>query len=1248
MLKRSVLLCCLLVLLCSVAAPVQAEDSGTCGKNVTWTLDDEGTLTISGEGEIEDYLTTHKAPYPWNSARSTICSLVVEEGITKIASSAFYDCDSLVSVQLPDSLREIARRAFGDCDGLVRIEIPDTVTRIGISAFSGCDALVEVSLPASLTEISANTFNTCLKLQRVHIPDGVTKIDYGAFVACNKLRFVQIPDSVRIIGEDAFGICASLKDIYIPAGVESIGEGAFRDCSSLTAIQVSPDNTYYSSDDQGVLFTKDKSELIQYPANTGRGVYTVPDTVVTIRENAFQCSRYLTRVTISSGVKNIGDTILDQCHQLTQIQVDEENPYFADGGQGILFDKNLTTLLQYPAGRKDTEYPIPAGVTRIAEKAFHYNGAIQKVTIPDSVTAVGDSAFAVCRQLKYVEIHGMHMDFGKSVFEGTNANLAIYAKRGGDAQTYASMEKYSFYAMDTLSPCGDSVFWRLDEDGTLTISGTGEMQNYSTAGQTAAPWYSKRIHIKHLVIEEGIVSVGKYAFCECTELASVQLPSSLKKIEIGAFRMCSALKDIQIPGSVTEIGVQAFKACLKLEEIRIPPSVTVINQDTFGNCLDLKNVYLSEGLESIGEGAFAWCKSLKSIQFPQSLRTIGRSAFSNSVLEEILIPAGVEDIHSDVFSQCVNLRAINVADDNAVYSSDDRGVLFNKDKTELIRYPRGNKSEEYIIPDTVRVIAAGSFDSCNWLSRITIPPSVEIIGKGAFITYGSLRTIKVDKRNPYFSDGGKGILFNKDGTILIQVPHSYTTGEYTVPDGVQVIGESAFKGLFVKTLIIPASVHTIRNCAFENTSKLTEVKIYGQNVSLGTELFRANTKKPTIFGYAGSTAEEYADSDGCKFTVLDPPVVVTPVEPDEVRWELDDKGVLTISGKGSTPHWSDPAEVPWNDRRGEILRVVIEDGVAEISNYAFYQCTALQEIMIGASFKSLGKWSLWDCRALTAIRVSEGNPSYAADKFGVLFNTKKTVLIYYPRGAASVSYTVPDGVTEIGENAFDNCVYLETVSLPETVSVIGDSAFYHCTALKTMALPANLTEIGKYAFAGCGALTEIRIPASVEKIGKLAFHHCDALTAIHVDEKNKRYVSDSEGVLFTADKSTLIRYPAGNRREKYSIPEEVVRVEESAFDGCRAKEIYIPASMKQIAAHAFCFSSNLEQIQFPASVTDIGNHAFRYCRALTRAQVSGMEVMFGDDVFAVSVRDFILCGHSPSTAEEYARFYGLRFRRPIP
>lgn len=1231
-----------------MGVPVHAENSGACGKNVTWTLDDAGTLTISGEGEMEDHPAAYKTPYPWYSLRDAICSLVIEEGITKIPSSAFYDCDNLVSVQLPDSLREIARRAFGDCDALVQVDIPDTVTRIGVSAFSGCDALTEVSLPASLTEISANTFNNCLKLRTIRIPNGVTKIDYGAFVACNKLQSVQIPDSVRFIGESAFGLCDSLKEVYIPADVEEIGEGAFRDCSTLTAIRVSPDNAHYASDDQGVLFTKNKSELIRYPGGNTRGVYTVPDTVTTIWDNAFQSCRYLSRVTISSGVKNIGSTVFDQCHRLTQIQVDEENPYFADGGQGILFDKNLTTVLQYPTGRKETEYTVPAGVSRIAEKAFHYNGSIQKVIIPDSVTAIGDSAFAVCRQLKYVEIHGMHMDFGKSVFEGTNANLAIYAKRGSDAQTYASMEKYSFYAMDTLSPCGDSAFWRLDEDGTLTISGTGEMQDYSTAGKTAAPWYSKRRYIKSLVIEEGIVSVGKYAFCDCTLLSGVQLPSTLKTIELGAFQMCSALTNIQIPDSVTEIGVKAFSSCMKLEEIRIPSSVAVINQGTFSNCSKLKNVYLSEGIESIGESAFSGCKSLKTIQLPQSVRTIGRSAFENSVLEEINISAGVENIYSGLFDNCIQLRVINVAHDNAVYSSDDHGVLFNKDKTELIRYPRGNKSEEYIIPDTVKVIAPGSFDSCNWLSRITIPPSVEIIGKGAFITYGSLRTIKVDKRNPYFSDGGEGILFNKDGTILIQVPHNYTTGEYTVPDGVQVIGENALQGLFINTLIIPASVHTIRNCAFEQTSNLTEVKIYGQNVSLGTELFRTNTKKPTIFGYAGSTTEEYAISEGYEFVALEPPAVVTPVEPDEVRWELDDKGVLTISGKGSTPHWRDPEEVPWNDRRGEILRVVIEDGVTEISNYAFYQCTALREIMIGASLKSFGKWSLWECRSLTAIRVSEGNPSYAADEYGVLFNAKKTVLVHYPLGAASVSYTVPDSVTEIGKSAFNNCIYLETVSLPETVSVIGDSAFYHCIALKTMVLPANLTKIGKYAFAGCGALTEIRIPASVEKIGKLAFHYCDALTAIHVDEKNKRYASDSEGVLFTADKSTLIRYPAGNGREKYSIPEEVVRVEESAFDGCRAKEVHIPSSLKQIAARAFCFSDNLEQIQLPASITDIGNHAFRYCRALKRAQVSGMEVMFGNDVFAVSVRDFILCGHSSSTAEEYARFYGLRFRRQAP
>ena len=217
----------LIALLMGLSA--NAEESGTCGPNLTWHLTDNGVLTITGKGKMYDYSIVNKAPW----SKSDIKRIIIGDDVTTIGEDAFRDCSALTSVTIPNSVTTIGVYAFFNCRELTSVTIPNSVTEIGGGAFSDCSSLTSVTIPNSVTEIGGYTFSGCSSLTSVTIPNGVTRIGDNAFFNCSSLTSVTIPNSVTKIGEYAFSICSALTSVTIPNSVTKIGDSAFLGCRSL-------------------------------------------------------------------------------------------------------------------------------------------------------------------------------------------------------------------------------------------------------------------------------------------------------------------------------------------------------------------------------------------------------------------------------------------------------------------------------------------------------------------------------------------------------------------------------------------------------------------------------------------------------------------------------------------------------------------------------------------------------------------------------------------------------------------------------------------------------------------------------------------------------------------------------------------------------------------------------------------------------------------------------------------------------
>ena len=319
------------------------QQNATADKYFTFTLLDDGTYSIKSK-DIADM-----------PANVVIPASYKRKAVTTIGDSAFRECQSLVSIEIPDSVTNIGDSAFRDCQSLVSVEIPDGVTNIGDSAFSGCKNLTSVVIPNGITNIANYTFNTCPSLVSIEIPDGVTAIGDYAFFNCYKLTNVVIPDSVTTIGAKVFGHCSNLTSVEIPDGVTSIGFFAFESCNKLQynvkenlkylgneenpylyLVGVTSKGITSASIDQNCRFVGDYafSECVSLIS------VVIPDGVEVIGCSAFYCCRSMTSVVIPNSAIFIGDMAFYGCSSLTSIKYHGTQTKWGEMNKGYEWDYN--------------------------------------------------------------------------------------------------------------------------------------------------------------------------------------------------------------------------------------------------------------------------------------------------------------------------------------------------------------------------------------------------------------------------------------------------------------------------------------------------------------------------------------------------------------------------------------------------------------------------------------------------------------------------------------------------------------------------------------------------------------------------------------------------------------------------------------------------------------------------------------------------------------------------------------------
>ena len=782
---------------------------------LSWSIED-GVLTVSGEGWMQDFDTASASP--WYSQRDSITKIVVSEGLTHIGDRAFYQCSNVTEVEIASSVKSIGMWAFFSNSSLNEIVIPEFVEDLGSSSFRACSSLEKIIFEGNAPSLGTNVFLDTSGNLVIHFYENTICLDGDAWSGLtisveHKYGGVEITKEPSCIedGEQqaACLICGEMVIENIPALGHDYIDGYCTRCG-----------------DREILQSGSCGTSVKYI------IYGDGEMVISGNGNTYSWSNYkrvpwyslresIKTVFIDSDVTSIGRCAFAGCTKLTGVYINN----IAAWCRMTFIDVDSNPLQYahhlYLNGEEVVDLKIPESITNINSFAFHGCGSLTSITIPDSVTSIGQYSFYGCSSLTSITIPDSVTSIGTSAFCDCCSLNSITIP-----ESVTSIEDGAFSGCSSITNI--TIPEGIVNIGSWTFSGCSSITSF--------------------IIPESVTSIGDYAFRYCSSLTCMSIPEGVSSIGFSAFEGCNhlttitipfigqsktantflgyifgasssgknssyvprSLKEVIIKGDLASIEEYAFSGCDNITRIVLPESNKNICRYAFYKCSNLSSLTIPEGVTSIGQYAFMGCNSLTVLSIPKSMTIIGAYTFCCcNGLANIIIPDSVTIIEDGAFHKCVNLKSITIPD-----SVTNIGQFSFYDCSRLT---------SIAIPDCVTNIGAGAFSGCSSLTNITIPDSVTIIEACTFEDCGNLTSI-------------------------------------TIPDSVTSIGASAFNGCnSITNIAIPESVMSIEGSAFRNCSKLTSITIPASVTSLEKNAISSSTKN--IYVIKGSTADTVLKGD---------------------------------------------------------------------------------------------------------------------------------------------------------------------------------------------------------------------------------------------------------------------------------------------------------------------------------------------------------------------------------------------------